>query len=178
MTEVSRPTYQAAVRAALDSTGSARGWLLGVGDEGFTVLAAFGHPGATELVGQRRVVQGAAGFVAASGQPAAMQISAKDADNAGAGGAEGVPGALLAVPCGADDVTGVLEIVDPSNGSYSFDDVETVALLADVVGAALGEGDQAGHVASPIVLAAGLDALASSDPVRYASISRVVEALL
>ncbi|MFV2039601.1 MAG: GAF domain-containing protein [Acidimicrobiales bacterium] len=178
MLEVSRPTYRAVIQAAVDSTGSSRGWLLGVGESGFTVLAAHGHPMSGAAVGQRREVRGAAGFAAASGQPAAMQIAPDDSENAGAGGVEGMPSALLAVPCGVEDVAGVIELVDPVNGSYSFDDVETVTLLADVVGAALSEDDSELLVPAPAALAAGLATLAGTDAVRYAAVARAVEALL
>jgi GAF domain len=187
MTEPSRPTYQAIVQAAVEATGSTGGWLLAVDDEAFTVLAVYGHGGGDShdghdsppgRVGERVAADGAAGFVATSGQPAAMQISADDADNAGAGGGSGIPSAILAVPCGTEEVVGVIELVDPAGGAYSFDDVEVISMLADVAGAAMTETGAGPVPPSPAALALGLERLAASDSGRYAAVARSVESLL
>jgi GAF domain len=181
MGELSRPTYQAIVQAAVEATGSAGGWLLGVNEGSFTVLAVYGHgghDGAADRVGERVGADGAAGFVATSGQPAAMQISTDDVDNDGAGGGVGTPSAILAVPCGTEEVIGVVELVDPAGGAYSFDDVEVVSMLADVAGAAMTETGAGPAPPSPAALARGLELLAASDAGRYAAVARAVESLL
>ncbi len=178
-TEPPRPTYQAIVQAAVEATGSAGGWLLAVGEGAFTVLAVHGHDGrANDRIGAQVAADGAAGFVATSGQPAAMQISADDADNIGAGGGVGTASAILAVPCGSEEVIGVVELVDPAAGAYSFDDVEVVSMLADVAGAAMTETGTGSTPPSPASLALGLERLAAGDAGRYAAVARAVESLL
>jgi GAF domain len=178
-TEAPRPTYHAVVQAAVEATGSAGGWLLAVDDGTFTVLAVHGHDGqGNNRIGVRVAADGAAGFVATSGQPAAMQVAADDADNVGAGGGTGSPSAILAVPCGTEEVIGVVELVDPAGGAYSFDDVEVVSMLADVAGAAMTETGTGPTPPSPAALALGLERLAAGDAGRYAAVARAVESLL
>lgn len=177
MSSAPRSSHQAAIRAAVDATGSARGWLLGIADGGFVVLAVHGTGRAGAEPGDRIEALGAAGFAAASGQPAAMRLDPDDADNNGAGDSPGVPEALLVVPCGVDDVVGVIEVVDPAAGSYTFDDVETVSLVAELAGAMLGEEELRTSIPSPAELGEALSTLAASDPVRYRLVAAVVEAL-
>ena len=178
MAPPSRPTLHAIVQAAVEATGASSGWLLRVLDDRFEVVAAHGHPRSGELVGSWRPVAGVAGFVAESGQPAAMQLGIDDADNRGAGGVVGQPAAVLATPCGHDEVLGVIELADPTGGAFGFDDVETVGLLADVAGSALADTSFAAIPPSPSVLGEGLARLAAADAVRYAAVARAVEALL
>ena len=176
-----RPTLYALVQAAVEATGADRGWLLAITDESdagsFVVAAAFGHGGAASLVGIPRERRGFAGFAFASGQPAALQPRADDVDNFGAGGADGVPRSLLAVPCVANEALGVLELVDAVGGSFGFDDVETASLLADIAGAALAEPMSTWEPPSPERLAVLLSSLAMRDPSRYAEVARFVEAM-
>jgi GAF domain-containing protein len=179
-----RPTLDAVVRAAMEASAADRGWLLElVGDE-FVVAAAADASGGNVggLLGERRACRGTAGFVAQSGQPAAVRLRADDEANAGAGGASGVPAAVLAAPCvdasSADAaVVGVLELVR-SDGGFGFDDVETVAWLTDIAGAALAEGGAVVVPPSPQHLALALEQLAATDPRRYADVARLVAALL
>ena len=178
MSATTRPTLHAIVQAAVDATGASRGWLLHINGTNFTVAAAYPHDEGVDLVGTERVIQGTAGFVASSGQPAAMQVRAGDDDNIGAGGAAGLPSALLAAPCGVEEVVGVLELVDPDGGTFTFDDVETAALLADVAGVALDEDEPALAPPTPAALAESLSRLERADSVRYAAIARAVQALL
>ena len=178
MATPSRPTLHAIVQAAVEATGATSGWLLRVLDDRFEVVAAHGHPRSAELLGTWRPIAGVAGFAAESGQPAAMQLSADDADNHGAGGVIGQPAAVLATPCGYDEVLGVIELADPAEGTFGFDDVETVGLLADIAGTALADTTFAAAPPSPTVLGEGLARLAASDAVRYAAVARAVEALL
>jgi GAF domain-containing protein len=173
-----RPTFEALVRAAVEATGAERGWLLRLDGNALTVIASFGHPGASDQIGSQRGLVGIAGFVTASSQPAAVRIRPDDADNLGAGGADGVPRSVLAAACGVGEVRGVLEVVDGVGGSFSFDDVETLSLLADIAGAALSEDDQIAAPPAPAVLAHALDALAGTDAARYAEVARAIEALL
>lgn len=172
--EPARPVLDAIVRAAVDATGADGGWLLRAARDHFVVAAASNR----ERVGEQRAMTGVAGFVVASGQPAAIQSRPGDTDDVGAGGLPGAPRSLLAAPCGAGDVLGVLELVDAPGGSFSFDDVELAALLAEVAGAALGESATAAPPPHPARLADGLAALAASEPERYADVARAVETLL
>jgi GAF domain-containing protein len=179
-----RPTLRALVQAAVEATGADRGWLLAAGaagadsnDGAFTVAAAFGHDAAAASVGATRARRGSAAFAFASGQPAATRPRPDDLDNHGAGGTDGVPFALLVVPCMSDDVHGVLELVDPSGGAFGFDDVETASLLADIAGAALAEPMPTWEPPSPERLVVLLSSLASRDPARYAEVARFVEAM-
>lgn len=132
MSEPIRPTYQALVDAAVDVSGAARGWLLRLDGDGLVVTAAAGGERANDRVGIRRPLEGTAGYVAISGQPAALQIRGEDEANRGAGGSDDLPNSILAAPCGADEVLGVLEVVDAASGSFGFDEVEVVSLLADI----------------------------------------------
>jgi len=75
-------------------------------------------------------------------------------------------------------VLGVLELVDAPSGSFSFDDVEVVSLLADVAGAALGEDADFVAPATPHQLFEALSSVAALDPTRYRDIARIVGALL
>jgi len=172
-----RPTLRAVVQAAAEATGAERGWLLAAEGDAFVVAAAFGHADAATAVGTLRPRLGIAGFVFASGQPAAIQPRADDVDNSGAGGATGMPTAVLAVPCIAEEICGVLELVDPYGGSFGFDDVETAALLAEVAGAALAEAMPTWEPPAPERLLVLLDSLARRDPARYAEVARFVEAM-
>jgi GAF domain-containing protein len=172
-----RPTYQALVQAATEATGAASGWLLRHDGDRFTVVAAVG-PKADTHHGSARALAGIAGFVAASGQPAAVQPRPDDAANAGAGGTDGVPSSLLAVACGTDDTLGVLELAGAAGGAFSFDDVEVASLLATVAGAALSEGGAVDAPTPPAVLGARLQHLATLDPTRYAAIARALDALV
>lgn len=178
MSATPRPTLQALVRAALDVTGAERGWLLSADGDALVVAAAGGDNGAAQRIGQRRQAGGVAGFVLSSGQPAAVQTRPGESDNEGAGGADGAPRSVLAAPCIAGEVLGVLELVDAPGGSFSFDDVETVSMLADIAGAALSETAEAQAPPSPARLADALTSLAAADPPRYADVARAIGALL
>ena len=175
-----RPTLRAVVQAAVEATGAERGWLLAAAadDLTFVVAAAYGKPDAAALIGPSRARRGIAGFVFGSGQPAAVQLRTGDgADNEGAGGFTGVPAAVLAVPCGADEVRGVLELVNPQSGAFGFDDVDTASLLADIAGAALGEEQPSWQPPTPEQLGSSLAALAQRDPARYSEVARLIEAI-
>lgn len=178
-----RPTLQALLRGAIESTGADRGWLLALVDDHFEVLAADAAPGApgrsvAALVGTHRDRRGVAGLAAATGQPAAVRPRAGDADNEGAGGSSGVPMAVLAAPCLDGDVVGVLELVRDASG-FGFDDVETASMLAEIAGAALRDPSiTVPAPPSPEQLGAALAALADRDPRRYADVARVVAGLV
>lgn len=175
-----RPVHQALVDAACAATAADQGWLLAAHEDHLTVLAAAGGPDPGSLIGANVAITGARGYAVSSGQPAALRPSSNDQSNAGAGGGAGIPGALLATPCGDEDIVGVLEIVRSAGGeSFSFDDVEIVSLLADIAGAAIGDvEDDLLQVTPPERLGAELTTLAGADPRRYADIARVIDALL
>ena len=172
--------HQALVDAALVATGADQGWLLGAHDGFLVVLAAGGGDDPGALIGTEVDIDGARGFVVASGQPAALRPAESDSSNDGAGGGVGVPRSLLAAPCGGEEIVGVIEIVNkPDNAGFTFDDVEIVSLLAGVAGAAIAADGGGGiEVTPPARLAVELTSLAARDGRRYADIARVIEALL
>ena len=182
-----RPTYQAIVDAALSATGATSGWLLADAEDGLAVIATGGqaashqqeegNPRHPEPAGQP---QGAKAYVLAAGQPTALLPQPGDVANADGGGAPGIPLSLLAVPCGEDDIVGVLEISGkPRGASFDFDDIAAVSGLAQVAAAALVEQqDVSVAVTPPGQLGAELTALSQRSPARYASVARVVEALI
>jgi hypothetical protein len=76
-------------------------------------------------------------------------------------------------------VVGALELVDKAGGkAFSYDDVELVTLLGGIAGAALSVSGLEAAVRPPAEFSAELAQLASSDPVAYARLSVVLEALL
>lgn len=181
MTTAATPTLAALVEAAVDATAAAQGWLLAVEGDELVVVAASGGASPGSRVGARRAVVGTAGYVAGSGQPAALQVSSDDSSNDGAGGLDGIPTAILAVPCGDDDVIGVLELVDKSGGAepFSFDDVEVASLLARVAGSALTDAsDTTPGAPTPGELAGELERLAAADASRYAAVATMLQAVL
>jgi hypothetical protein len=91
-----------------------------------------------------------------------------------------VPASVLCVPCHYDDaVVGALELVDkPGGAPFSFDDVELVTLLGSIAGAALSASGAEVMARPPNEYARELAQLAASDPVAYARLSVVLEALL
>src|SRR5438105_10644725 len=132
---VPNAAMQALVRAAVEATGAAGGWLLERERDELVVRAAHTEqPG--RLIGRRGPLSGTAGFVVASSQPLALSNASADArfasdrDHAVLHGSSSV----LSVPCSDDDETrGVLEVVDKAGGvSFSYNDLELVSLLADI----------------------------------------------
>lgn len=175
-----RPTYQAIVDAARLATGAASGWLLADDAQGLAVVATSGQAASHQEVGRIIVPQGAKAYVLAAGQPTALLPQPGDVANADAGGAPGIPPSLLAVPCGEDEIVGVLEISGkPDGANFGFDDIAAISGLAQVAAAALLEQhDVSVAVTPPSQLGAELTALAQRSPARYASVARVVEALI
>lgn len=173
---------QALVRAAVEATGAAGGWLLERERDQLVVRAAHVEdPG--QLIGRRVPLSGTAGFVVSSSQPLALSNVSADArfasdrDDARLRRSNSV----LSVPCSDDEETlGVLEIVDKAGGArFSYDDVELVTLLADIAGAMLAQTDDAGRaVPEPHELAGELNRVAVSDPVRYAALAATISSLL
>ncbi|MFU8842064.1 MAG: GAF domain-containing protein, partial [Nitriliruptoraceae bacterium] len=121
------------------------------------------------------------GFVIETSQPVALELRAGDdrahTELATLGTSSGH---LLAVPCVFDDAClGVLEVVaGEARGRFDLDDVELVTLLGSVAGAAIHE--RLGGSAPPTAeaLATELRHLAASDPGRFATVSRLVAAVL
>lgn len=175
-----RPTYQAVVDAALSATGASSGWLLADEADGLVVVATGGQAAGHQDVGATIRPQGAKAYVLAAGQPTALLPQPGDTANADAGGAPGIPPSLLAVPCGEDDIVGVLEVSGkPAGANFGFDDIAALSGLAQVASAALIEEDIVSvAIASPAQLANELAGLAERNPARYANVARVIEALL
>ena len=175
-----RLTYQAIVDQALRTTGASTGWLLAVTNDGLRVTATAGLAAERDLIGTESPATGAQGYVLSSGQPAALMPQPSDAANNGAAGFDGVPTSVLALPCGDDSAVGVLELAEkPGASPFTFDDIEALATLASVAGAALMEEQDAPlDVVSPAELAVELEHLARRDPRRYADAARLIELLL
>jgi GAF domain-containing protein len=172
------PTLQAITESAVRATGASQGWLLGIAGERFVVLGAAGgdQPGA--LIG--RAVDGsrAASHAAGSGQPFARLINPDEITQGGAGGIDGVPSSVLCAACGADDVVGVIELVDKSGG-FEIADIETVTLLAEIAGIAIVESSsERRDIPSAEELAAEIRRLANEDPMRYDHVASAIQALL
>ncbi len=181
MTPIARPVLDAVVQAAVDVTAASVGWLLLIDGDELVVVAAAGGSDPHSRVGRHVAVSGVAGLVIASEQPSSIETPESDTSNVGAGGLDGNPAGVLAAPCGDDEeVLGVLELARPAgSGPFTVDDIEEVTLLARVAGAALAELDDALDAAlSPEELGQDLARLASTDPVRYAAIAKMVTALL
>lgn len=174
------PAYQAIVEAAIASTGANSGWLLAVGSDGLTVMAIGGPARGPIATGTIIPAQGARAFVLASGQPAALMPQPSDQANRQAGGAAGLPGSVLAVPCGDPDVVGVLEVSGKADGvGFGFRDIESLSGLAMVASVLLAEQhDVVVEVTAPEQICAEIHALAQRNPGRYATVVGVIEALL
>jgi GAF domain-containing protein len=182
MTTRPDPVLTSITEAAVGATGSSHGWLLALDADGLEVVAAVGS-GTAKLVGRRVPAgSGAAGYVAASGQPLALSGGARDSRLS-----EGVvaelgqrPASVLCVPCVTDDdVVGAIELIDKHGGEgFSFDDVELVTLLGGIAAPALAASAGGAAVTDPEHLAGELARLADADPARYAMVASVVEALL
>ena len=180
MTASSRPTYQAIVDQALAITGASTGWLLRYTNDQLVVMAASGTAARSVAPGTIVEATGATGYVLSSGRPVALMPQTSDASNDGAAGYPGVPPALLAAPCGADEALGVLELAaESSAGPFTFAHLESVSALAAIAGAALLEDDGTEpDVVSPSELAEGLERLAADSPARYAAVARATQTLL
>jgi sigma-B regulation protein RsbU (phosphoserine phosphatase) len=178
---VGHPVLAVIVRTAVGATGASSGWLLAVDDGELRVVASTGTP-APALSATVSADAGAAGFVAASGQPLAVAPRGDDRFSEGMVALLGhVPTSILGVPCLSDDiVVGVIELVDKAGGgSFSFDDVELATLLAGIAGVGLTTfADRLPDVPAPAQLGGDLARLATTDPGRYAGVASAVAALL
>lgn len=175
------PVLAAIVRTAVSATGASSGWLVAIDDGALRVVASTGPP-SPALSTNVPSDSGAAGFVAASGQPLAVAPRAGDRFSESMVALLGYsPASMLAVPCFADDiVVGVLELVDKAGGgSFSFDDVELATLLAGIAGVAVtSAAERPPDVPAPAQLGGDLARLATTDPGRYAGVASAVAALL
>lgn len=180
---VPQRTVQAVVDAAVDATDAALGWLAVVeGDDLVVVAAASADPSVASALVGRRVPAGlgSGGFVVQSGQPVALQPSRGGGDEGTVALTGQAPAGLVCVPCTtADDVVGVLQVIDKAaGGAFGFDDVELLTILGGVAGAALADAGVFVEVPEPARLAAQLGLLADADPGRYAAVASVLAALL
>jgi GAF domain-containing protein len=176
------PVLQAIVTAALDATGATVGWVVALEGDTLRAVGAAGDNAGRLLGARMPAATGTAGYVVSSGQPIALAPRGNDARLADGLGAHmgRHPTSVLCVPCLGDDVVfGALELIDKAGGaSFTFDDVEVVTLLAGIAGVALGEAVAEVPSRPPAEFAAELAHVASSDPVAYARLSAVLEALL
>jgi len=166
--------------AAIGVTGASAGWILAVHPEGLEVVATTG--GDTAVGAVVPADAGAAGYVVASGQPVAVSPRPGDPFAHDALVADlGRPAtAVLAVPCGDDDgILGAIQLVNEASlGSFSFDDVEIVTVLAEITGVVLREGIPEREVPSPAELGNALGHLAVDDVAAYTRVARAIEAML
>ncbi len=173
----SNPVLDALLRAALDASGARSGWVVLAGSGGNHVAAAAAHDGVPSALGTRVPAGAPSGLAIATGQPAARTVDPNDGSAVGAGGARGVPRALLTVPIG--DGLGAIELADPPGDEpFSIDDVEIVSLLADVAVAAVSAVTAAAAPPEPDDLATGLRRLRDLDTDRYRVVAAAVAALL
>lgn len=157
-------------------TGASCAMLLRRDGDALTVLATAGATDPVLATGSSVPAQGARGFAIASGQPTALLPSPGDRTNDGIGGHPGVPANLIVAAEGA----AVVEVAGKIGAdAFSFDDIETLAALAEIAGAAIADaGEVVDAAPDPSELAAQLTALAHLDPARYRDVARVVTALL
>jgi len=163
------PVVQAAAEAARRATRAVGARVVAEEGEQMISVAVAGETG--WRVGETVALDAdGVGYVLASAQP----LSVADADSP-----EGTP--TLCVPCIFDgDQLGAIELVGaPGQDAFSIDQTETAALFADVAAAALaGRAGPAAGVPTARELASELARLEVSDPLRYASLARAVNALL
>ncbi|MEE9415349.1 MAG: GAF domain-containing protein [Acidimicrobiales bacterium] len=137
-----RPTecLSAVIDAAVTATGATSGWILRLASDDFVVEAVSGAQPSERFVELHRPLDGTAGYAASSLQPTAIRTRWCDDSNNGAGGFDGIPPCILAVPfLQQQEAVVVLELAAPASVSFSFDDVELVGLLARVAAACLAE---------------------------------------
>jgi GAF domain len=178
------PLLDVVVEAAVDATGARRGWLLAVASLELVVVAASGDDGVSKVGTRGPVDSGWAGFAVASRRPLALAPEDGDArfDRDLVLPARPRPSSLFCVPCRYQGtINGALQLVDKAGGApFSIDDVELVAWLAEVAGAAIDEAAR-GIITPPPhphALGAELRQLAARDPSRYATVAGVVRELL
>lgn len=177
------PVLTAIVKAAVDSTGAKAGWLLLVEKDQLIVAAVAGEAPSSLLGNLVPAGSGAGGYVVESGQPLAVTPRGDDPRFAeGLAAALGRrPSSVLCVPCESDgEIPGALEVIDKSGGgTFSFDDVELVTLLAGIAGVAfVSQSSVEIRVPDPAALSGSLAALANDDPARYATIAALLGALI
>lgn len=165
---------QAVLRASLDATGADQGWVAARRREGIVVLAAEGGDAPAARIGRVLDDRAPATIAVLTGRPSARRPHATDASARGAAGLDGVPGALLTVPCGDE---AVIELVRVADDAFTVDDIEVVSLLAEVVAVAI-DDDAAPPAPSPEELATELRRLHDVDRARYAFVARALGALL
>jgi hypothetical protein len=165
----------ALLHAALDATAARHGWIVAARDGAYRVVAAAGGPAPALQVGRTVPASAPVAVAIATGQPAARRLRAEDVAAAGAGGFDGVPDALLTVPCGE---AGAIELAGTRGEVFTIDDIEIVSLLAEVVAVALADAGDDPAVPSPEELGAELARLRDTDRSRYAFVARAVSALL
>lgn len=171
---MSAAVLQAVLRSALDATGADQGWVVARHPDVVVVLAAEGGSAPAARVGRELPDDAPAVLALLTGRPSARRPRGDDRSAAGAAGFDGVPGALLTVPCGDD---AVIELVRVEGESFGVDDIEIVTLLAEVVAAAVEEGS-APDAPTPEALGAELRRLHDADRARYAFVARALGALL
>lgn len=177
-----KPVVRAVLRAATESAGASRGWIVALKVEQLQVVDAVGAD--IEMLIKARVpaAAGIAGFVVGSGQPIALTARSNDPRLA-----QGLtrflahpPTSFLSVPCATDEgVVGALELADKAGGGgFTFDDVELASLLAGIAAAAITSDLDSLPLPDPRQLAAELVRLADVDPTRYAAIATALRSLL
>jgi GAF domain-containing protein len=177
------PVVIQVLEAGVALTGAGRGWLVAASADGPPVVGGVSADADAALVGATIGDDvGATAFVIATGQPLSLSRASQDErfhDHPLAVGSDPIT-SVLTVPClFRGEVVGALELVDDVEGAFSLDDLDVVAEIAAVAGAALATaGDRRTEVPPPGELAASLRHLAVADPARYAQVATLVEAVL
>jgi len=176
------PVLQAIAQSCVEATAASHGWILAISGDNLTVVAAAGDQPGEFLQMSLPSDSGAAGFVVSSGNPLAVTPRVDDqrlADSLTSRLGEPLT-SVLCVPCGGEDaVLGALELVNKQGGApFSIDDIELATLLANIAGAVLETAVPESTVRPPSELAAELHQLSASDPMAYARVATLLDALL
>ena len=158
------PILQALLEAAATTLGADGGAIAARSASGADIVGAFGqtaHSVGAEVGDDAETL----GFVLGSAQPTA----AVEDDTP-----------ILCVPClTGDGVVGALELVrDPGREPFGAEALDSAAALASVAAAVIAGSDERRIVVSAAELGAELARLEAADPLRYATVAQLTQALL
>ncbi len=168
------------LQAAVSASQASHGWILRLEGQELLVVASAGER-AGEILGLRYPLgSDAASFCVGSGQPFASYSSNSKMKGTIAPMVGQPPSSILCVPCEEKGtMVGAIQVADKKNaGSFDFDDVELISLMADIAGAALVQASRLLELPSPEALVLDLQALAQSDPARYSTVASVIGMLV
>lgn len=160
------PVVDAVAMAVLRATGASAARVLTSDGDRVQVTAIAGSSSGWRLGEAVAADAENVGYALASGQP--LSIAPKGRDGL----------AVLCVPClHESEPVGALELVGEE--PFGIEATDVAMLFAQVAGAAIAAGAPTGPgTPSARELASELERIESSDPIRYASLGRVIGALL